>query len=433
MRSITRLTTPLLCLFGCAVLFGAPSARAGSPLQTALGDLYGICLFDKGGTAQNNPFSNAAFLSRSSLAPGITGFIESNLSSIPLTPPSVKSVFDNGQIVNVVTGFSPIFTENSSTVGGGKIFVGGNFSYYDFSKLRGQDLGETSFVFADNNRQDVVTVTMPLDVKASVYTFYGTYGIANNLDLGVALPVVNMSIKADGTEFTVVGNQSNCGYGPTDCDPNTVSSPQTPPLSLYQVSAAVNEDDLSSTFLSTVALRMKYRFKAAPNSGRGAIVADFRLPVRDSNGLLGKGDFGARVTFVGEAPSRGGFTPYVNLGAQLWDGDSSNSLNLAAGFSQLFAQNLSFSFDLLATIDVESDTFLEKIDDQVPLQNDATAVSLVTSSIPEVKREHELNTAIGFQYAVTQDFEAYGSALFSLLDHGLHANVVPTIGLSYHY
>jgi hypothetical protein len=129
-----------------------------------------------------------------------------------------------------------------------------------------------------------------------------------------------------------------------------------------------------------------------------AIVADFRVPVRSSDSLLGEGDFGGKLTFVGEAPSRGGFTPYLNVGALVWDGDTSNSLNLGAGFSQLFADKLSFSFDLIGAFDLESDTFLEMVDDEVP-------------------------SGAGPQAA----------AFFSLLDHGLHANVVPTIGLAFHY
>ncbi len=413
------------------ILVAGTSAMAGGPLEDALGDLYAICLFEP---VQSNPFAGAALLSRSALAPGITGFIENNLASIPMTPPAVKSVFEDGRIVNVVTGFSPIFTENSATVGAGKLFFGANYSYFDFTKVRGEDLSDISLSFAQDNGSDVVSVTMPLEVKANVFTLYSTFGITNQFDIGMAFPIVDMSVKSGGTVFTVNGNDSGCRYGPLDCNS---SNPQgvrsTPELTLDAVSSSVSEDDLNPMFLSTIAVRLKYRFPYLANSGRVALVGDFRLPVRSRDSLLGESEFGGFLTFIGEAPTRGGFTPYVNLGTRLWSGDATSSINAAVGFTQLFANKLSFSFDLLGDFDLESDPFLELIDDEVPVGTQGNALTVAGSSIPSVDRDHRLDAAMGFQYALSQDFQIYGSALFSLLDRGLQAGVVPTIGLSAHY
>lgn len=410
---------------------GSPALAGDSKLETALGDLYGICLFEP---VASNPFSGAALLSRSDLAPGVTGFIESNLASIPMTPPSVKSVFEDGRIVNVVTGFSPIFTENTATVGGGKLFFGGNYSYYDFSKIRGQSLADMSFVFAQDDGGDVVAVHMPLEVKAKIFTLYSTFGVTNQFDVGLAFPIVDMTVQANGTTFNVLGDDSGCRYGPLDCNPtNPQGSRSTPDLTLDAVSNGVEESDLNPTFLSTVAVRLKYRFPHIPNSGRVALVADLRMPVRSEDSLLGPGEFGGFLTLVGEAQTRNGFTPYFNLGTHLWSGDSASSLSATAGFTQLFARNLSFSFDLIGDFDLESDPFLESIDNEVPVGSGATELAVAGSSIPSSDRDHRLDAALGFQYALTQDFQVYGSGLFSLLDRGLTASVIPMVGFAMHY
>ncbi|MEZ4649766.1 MAG: hypothetical protein R3E97_13465 [Candidatus Eisenbacteria bacterium] len=430
-----RRSTSLFARFAllCTGFVASTTAFAGdSKLETALGDLYGICLFEP---VASNPFAGAALLSRSDLAPGVTGFIESNLASIPMTPPSVKSVFEDGRIVNVVTGFSPIFTENTATVGGGKLFFGGNYSYYDFSKLRGQSLADMSFVFAQDDGGDVVAVNMPLEVKAKIFTFYSTFGVTNQFDVGLAFPIVDMTVRADGTTFNVLGNDSGCRYGPLDCNPaNPQGSRITPELTLDAVSGAVEEADLNPTFLSTVAVRLKYRFPYIPNSGRVALVADLRMPVRSEDSLLGAGEFGGFLTLVGEAQTRNGFTPYFNLGTHLWSGDSASSLSATAGFTQLFARNLSFSFDLIGDFDLESDPFLETIDNQVPVgASTSSELAVAASSIPSANRDHRLDAALGFQYALTQDFQVYGSGLFSLLDQGLTASIIPMVGFAVHY
>ena len=406
---------------------------ADSPLETALGNLYGICLFEND---PDNPFSNAAQLSRDALAPGLAGFIESNLAAVPLTPPSIRSVFEGGEIVNVVAGFTPVFTENSSTVGQGKTFFGANFSYYDFSKIRGRQLSETEFTFAQNDGTgDVVTVTMPMDVKAQVYTFYGTYGVTNSLDIGVAVPLVNFEVTADGTVFAVQrkeGDTSGCGYGPLGPLCNGEGGDTTPELGLGAAAVTgVSEDELTETFLSTLAVRVKYRVPNTTGLGRFATVLDLRLPTRSGSSVLGSGEFGGRLTFVTEAPMQNGFTPYLNVGAQLWSGDASSSLRFAGGFTQLFENKLAFSFDLLGELDVQSDEFLVSFDDD-PLSTDAEA-SVSSSSIPAVERDHELNLALGLQYGITTDLQVYGSTMFSLLDRGLHSSVVPTVGVAFHY
>ena len=51
-------------------------------------------------------------------------FIEANLAAIPLTPPNLEAEYVDGRISTMVTGFTPIYTESSATVGEGPIWEG---------------------------------------------------------------------------------------------------------------------------------------------------------------------------------------------------------------------------------------------------------------------------------------------------------------------
>ena len=87
-------------LFLLAALMSAHSVAGQSSapkslLQAALGNMYGACLFES--QESNNPFARAAALARQALAPGLSGFIESNLAAIPLTPPSLDLETRDGE------------------------------------------------------------------------------------------------------------------------------------------------------------------------------------------------------------------------------------------------------------------------------------------------------------------------------------------------
>ena len=162
--------------------------------------MYTACLF-----GEDSPFSQAVDLSRQSLAPGISNFIESTLASIPLSPPVLEAQFKDGEIVSSVTGFTPIYTESSATVGRGQFLVGTNYSFFDLTKLRGVDLNDLAFVFQQDGGGDQIAVTMPFDMNASVFTLFGTFGLSDRLDIGFALPFVQLDMKQQPATFRVIG------------------------------------------------------------------------------------------------------------------------------------------------------------------------------------------------------------------------------------
>ncbi|NBB85876.1 MAG: hypothetical protein GVY12_06605 [Bacteroidetes bacterium] len=400
--------------------------RAQTQLEQALADLYAICLFE---TVENNPFSQAATLARQAFAPGVSGFVESSLAAIPLTPPSLEAEYTQDGIVNVVTGFTPIYTESSATVGEGLFLVGTNASFFNLSKIRGEDLDALSFVFQQDGGGDQIVVSMPLDISAQVFTLHGTYGVTDRFDIGFALPIVSLGIDNVNTTFRVEGDNTGCRYSPNglNCEGQGTRD-VSPPLFNFTESEPERE-----TFVETLALRAKYRFPVSVRTGRIAAVVDVRLPFRSEDNVLGSGNFGTRLTFIGEYNQLNTFQPYINFGAQFWNGANSNSLNIATGFNQQLAPDLFFAFDLLGKIDLESDPFLAPIGGALDPDASTRGSALVDTSIPVVNRDHTLNAGLGLQFAVSSSIHAYGSALFALASRGLQSTVAPTVGVTAYF
>jgi hypothetical protein len=402
------------------------SLRAQPLLEKALGDLYATCLFVN---VEGNPFSEAATLARQSFAPGISGFIESNLAAIPLTPPSLNAEFTDEGIVSVVTGFTPIYTESSATVGKGLFYVGSNISHFNLSKIRGEDLSALSFIFQQNGGGDRIVANMPWNINATVFTVHGTFGISNRFDIGFALPVVRLEIDNVNTRFQVEGENTDCRYSPEGLNCEGQGSREANPT----LFAFEDEPPETETFMETLSLRAKYRFPLSINTVRLAAVMDIRLPLRTNDNMLGGGNFGTRFTFISEYNQLSTFQPYINVGAQFWNGPNSNSFSVSTGFNQQFASNLFFSFDLLGKIEIEPDPFLTPIGGALSPGNSEGGSALVETSIPAIDRDHTLNAGLGLQFAFSPSFHAYGSVLFALLDHGLQSTFVPTAGIAAHF
>ncbi len=425
---MTRKTLGSLLVVVALLLTMSRPAVAQSELESALAELYARCLFEG---VEDNPFAQSAAFARQIFAPGISGFIESNLAAVPLTPPNLDVEYVDGELVNVVAGFTPIYTESSATIGQGHFMVGGNASYFDMGRIRGENLNALEFGFEQDGGGDRVTVAMPFDMQAYVFSVFGMYGVSDRLDIGVILPFVNLTIDNVNTTFRVEGEASNCRYGtPEEGGTNCAgqgSREASPPLGNF-VDWRGNE-----TYLESLALRAKYRFPVATEAGRLAALVDVRIPTRGSNNILGAGNFSANILLIGEYEGMSTFKPYVNAGAQFWNGNTTNRLKLQGGFNQQLTSRTFFAFDLLGEIQLEADPFLTSLNEAVADPDGVGGLPIARSTIPSSTYDHTLNAGLGLQVAFSPSFHVYGGALFSLLDQGIQSGVAPSIGGAFHF
>lgn len=232
--------------------------------------------------------------------------------------------------------FGPAFAERALTIGRGRLSTGFNYQHTSYSRFEGESLDDGSVKFylrhqeccgvggpagpptfgtvptPDGSREtpffegDLIEAALSLDAKTDTVSLFGNYGITNRWDVGIAVPIVRVSLDAD-VNATIMRLA-------TSSNPNIHTFEAGNP-------AAVNEDIPrrgTATGLGDVVLRTKFRF--ADMAGGGvAVGADFRLPTGDQDELLGAGGQ-TRLYVVGSA-GQGRFAGHVNAGYTIAGGE----------------------------------------------------------------------------------------------------------------
>ena len=137
----------------------------------------------------------------------LQNFIGSSISSFPLSSSTAGVTFDfsSGRPIPTSTSFGPIFSERAQTLGRGRINMGMNFTAIQFEKIRGVSLEDMRLSFTHEdvgdpglgdspNEFDVMDFNMNMDIGASIFAFFFTYGITDNFDISMAVPFIKDDI-----------------------------------------------------------------------------------------------------------------------------------------------------------------------------------------------------------------------------------------------
>lgn len=272
---------------------------------------------------------------------------------------------------------------------------------------------------------------MGLDVDAAIVALSATYGLLPNLDVGVALPFVSVSIG--GTALAVVDSRtlSRLGaalhfFGGTPLDP---------------VLTAEEGYDDSVAGIGDVALRAKYHFPTSGDYDLGALL-DVRLPTGSQEDYLGTCSGGVQLALLASA-SLDGFTPHANVGysyrgsaAAGESGEFSRSgVRFAVSFDQQIVPCVTFALDLLGTLDVGDDplpgsVFIRDSNANAEGQVGEAMREVRLTNVPADRGSSTLDASIGARVAFSERFQALANVLVPLNDNGLRSSIVPTAGVS---
>ena len=257
------------------------------------------------------------------------------LLSFPLGSSSGGFSFITNSMTGEVTvgsqTFGPAFAERAITLGRGQTNVGFAFRSTSFESFEGVSLdsGELSFIRVHNNccpapgvpadetdfnpafERDLLQSNLSLDISSRASVFFATYGVTDNFDLGVAIPLVQVDLDArvDGSIFRL-------GSG---------SSSTTHSFDTSGADHATFTESGSSSGLGDLSIRAKYNFLRGDTTSLAAGL-DLRLPTGDKDELLGTGATRAEMTFI-YSGDYGAFSPHVNVGYTLSSGQSSAVAN----------------------------------------------------------------------------------------------------------
>ncbi len=424
----------VLCLICAVPTFNPNSAQAQSMREV----LNGLFVFGGGEqplTLAGSPGAHGMhFIPSESETNGallqfFNNSIASSLSSFPLssTAGSETVVFVSGVPTPTSTSFGPIFAERAQTLGRGRLNAGVNVSRLRFDKIRGIPAEDVQFIFVHDNvgdttvfgdvtvENDLLLLSLNLDVQAEVYALYATFGLTDWLDLSVAVPVVDLQIQ--GTSRAVV-------------QPSTLESDSalhffagTPADPVLEESAATVG---SSTGIGDIAARIKLLLADGEHWALGAL-AELRAPTGREDDFLGTGDMNAKGLLI-ISGSFGDFAPHTNIGFE-YRGSSidQNEVEIIAGFDHRLASWATLAVDLLGSFKVGD----EKIAFPDPVSFDQPFRRRVRlTNIPDM-RDDVIDGSIGLKLRTGAGLFLITNVLVPLNDGGLRSSPIPTLGLEY--
>ncbi len=365
-----------------------------------------------------------------------TNAISSNISNFPLssTVSSQTFRFVGGVPTPTSNSFGPIFAERGQTIGRGRFDIGFSYTSIGFDRLRGAPMDDLSLTFLHENvdfppcdnlfggdcsqfgfplwEQDEIRLDLDLSIRAKLYAFNAVVGVLDWLDVGVALPIVDLSI--DGTSIAVIRparlDDVQHFFGGTAGDPvlTTTSSTRGSTLGLGDVAARAKIQILDGDEVDV------------------AVLGEVRLPTGREEDFLGSGSASVRGLFIASA-TMGAFSPHVNFGYKVRSGDvGPDVFHFAAGFDHRLSEWATFVVDLLGDIPMgDSLAFPDDVRFSTPFPR---SVSL--ANIPNI-RDNVVEGAFGMKFRTSNGIVLWTNALIALNDGGMRDGLVQTFGFQF--
>jgi hypothetical protein len=384
-----------------------------------------------------NHFIPSEVESNGALLSVFTTAIANNVANFPLssTVSSQTFSFVGGVPTPTSNSFGPIFAERAQTMGRGRFDVGISRSTIKFDRIRGTPLDDVELAFIHENsdfppcstifggdcsqhgfplfEHDVINLGLDLDIRAEIYAFNATFGILDWLDVGVAVPVVELTLEGS----------SVASIQPADIDNLAHFFGGDPANPILSANSTVSG---STRGVGDIAARLKTRVLDGEELDV-ALLGEIRLPTGRKEDFLGSGELSGRGLFIASA-TLADFSPHVNLGYMARGGEStSNGIQFVAGFDQRLSDWATFAADLLGEFKMGD----SHLDFPEPFRYDPPLdISIERANVPNF-RDDILDGSVGFKFRTDGGLVVVANALIALNEGGMRARIVPTFGLQY--
>lgn len=445
--------------FWIGVLF-LVATPAHAQLNTAFGDMFNFFLREQlqlNSDSHGEHYFPSATRANSELTPALNSMIASNISSFPLSSTTAGVTFDfsSGRPERITESLGPIFAEKAETIGKGKINLGVSYTYLSMDTFRGLSLGDMSYTFTHQDispetgelepegsnslgypavESDFMVISPNLDINSSIFAFYFTAGITDNLDIGIALPIIQLSME--GTATAAITSFTFGQIVPDNPDAQGAAH-RFGGSQLNPVLQSSMDYNYTTNGIGDIAVRLKYHFLKGTGINVATLV-DVRIPTGDETNFLGTGDLNTRVmAIVSGAPST--FNPHLNIGYDSRGGSlDSDEVEFVLGFDQKLSDTFTLAAEVLGTFDLNEDEAIVLSPGSVEIveffNNDSNLGQaqrvIDLSNIPDQSFDNTLDLAFGFRAAPSDKISLMGNVLIPLNDDGLRSSVVPTIAVN---
>jgi hypothetical protein len=387
----------------------------------------------KGIVAHTGDFkTDPALIDVTNLIDQVSRQISSQVATFPLGSSSggFTYTFDPslGTFSRSTVTFGPAFAERAATVGRRKLNVGMNYEFGSYGSLDGKDIqnGEINFYLLHQKltppsfvEGDVIKSGLNLNLTSNTTVFYANYGVTNDLDIGLALPVSHVSM--DLTYHSTILQ---------------FATHATAPQTHLFVNGTTTQDfsaSGSATGIGDVVVRAKYAFRKRETQDL-AVGLDLRFPTGDDQNMLGTGTTQASFFFIAST-IRGNFAPHVNVGYTVSGSSASDQVNYVGGVEYAVSPRLTVIGDLLGRTYLDS-LRIEDTTVQHQFQQSDTAPVETTPLAEIIAVPKSLTTllgTVGVKVNVWQNLLVSAHVLVALDNAGLISRVRPVIGVDYSF
>jgi len=365
--------------------------------------------------------------------------LASQLASVPLPSPASGFTYELDPALGVfkrsTQSFGPILAERAETIGKKKVSLGFNYQYFTFDTIEGVDLGNVPAVFTHDNaapggRSDVVTTSNAIDLKVGQFTAFLSYGLADGVDVSVAVPFVKVDLG-------VVSQATVQRIG-------TSSSPAT---HFFRDPAAPGAFGNTKTFaqsgsasgIGDVVGRLKGRLVKSGATGV-AVGVDVRFPTGDELDLLGSGAWGVKP-FLVLSVSKKVLSPHLNVGYQ-WNGKSVLAGDVRTGEKRSLPNQILYDggvdIGVTSKITLALDVLGRRVLKSPRLQTETFHALQGGLTFPSIHFVQDANFnvtsgAAGVKVNAGGKLLLDFNVLFKLDDSGLRDKVTPLVGFEYSF
>jgi hypothetical protein len=362
--------------------------------------------------------------------------LASQLASVPLPSPASGFTYELDPALGVfkrsTQSFGPILAERAETIGKHKVSLGFNYQHFTFDTIEGVDLNHVPAVFTHDNpavggRSDVVTTDNSIDARVGQFTTFISYGLGDNVDVSVAVPVVTVdlgvasaaTVRRIGTAASPATHffrDASGGFGTTKT-----------------FSASGNASGIGD-----VITRLKARLLKTGSTGV-ALGVDVRYPTGDEMNLLGLGAYGVKPFLVWSLSKK--VSPHLNVAYQ-WNGDSVLAGNVSTGEKKSLPDQLIYDFGVdvgvSSRITLALDVLGRRIYDSPQMETETFHALDGTTTFPNIHflqgtDFNQINGAAGLKINAGGRLLLDFNVLFKLDDTGVRDKVTPLFGFEYSF
>ena len=323
-----------------------------------------------------------------------------NLASVPIATSSSGFVYrldpELGTPSRVSDSFGTFYVERAMTSGRHRLAFGASGTTTDYDRLDGMNLRDGSLITTANQFRDEPapfdTEYLTLNIQTSTLTAFGTYGVTDRLEIGGAVPMVQLHI--DGSRLNVYRGQS-----------------------FVQATGSAEASGIAD-----VAIRAKYRLVSA-RAGGFAVATEVRLPTGNETLLLGTGHTAVRMLAIGSIENaRVG----VHGNAAIARGGASNELDGSGAVTFAVTPRVTIAGELLVRrlSDLRE---IVSVSEPHPTIAGVDTLRLVPGTVVPTLT----NAVTGVKWNVRGTMVISAQVLWRIGDAGLTAPITPLVGIDY--